>query len=90
VTFTDNFNTVVIESRTGTSAPTPASARLTELAAIAAVTPGVSYGDVSTVIRWAGQAIVLTYHQDSPPSPVTGKVTGLLGSAEGKVRRPDS
>lgn len=75
VTFTDNFNTVVIESRTGTSAPTPASARLTELAAIAAVTPGVSYGDVSTVIRRAGQAIVLTYHQDSAPSPVTGKVT---------------
>jgi hypothetical protein len=75
VTFTDNFNTVVIESRTGTSAPTPASARLTELAANAAVTPGVSYGDVSTVIRRAGQAIVLTYHQDSAPSPVTGKVT---------------
>ena len=66
---------MVIESRTGTSAPTPASARLTELAAIAAVTPGVSYGDVSTVIRRAGQAIVLTYHQDSAPSPVTGKVT---------------
>ena len=75
VTFTDNFNTVVIESRTGTSAPTPASARLSELAAIAAVTPGVSYGDVSTMIRRAGQAIVLTYHQDSAPSPVTGKVT---------------
>jgi hypothetical protein len=75
VTFTDKFNTVVIESQTGTSAPTPASARLTELAANAAVTPGVSYGDVSTVIRRAGQAIVLTYHQDSPPSPVTGKVT---------------
>jgi hypothetical protein len=75
VTFTDKFNTVVIESQTGTSAPTPASARLTELAANAAVTPGVSYGDVSTVIRRAGQAIVLTYHHDSAPSPVTGKVT---------------
>ena len=77
VTFTDNFNSVVIESRTGTSAPTPASARLTELAAIAAAIPGVSFGDAGTVIRRAGQAILLTYHQDSAPSPVTGKVTAL-------------
>jgi hypothetical protein len=74
VTFTDNFNSVVIESRTGTSAPTPASARLTELPAIAAATPGVRSGDASTVIRRAGQAVLLTYQQDSAPSPVTGKV----------------
>jgi hypothetical protein len=75
VTFTDNFNSVQIESRTGTTAPTPASARLNELAAIAAATPSVKWGDVSTVTRSAGPVILLTYQQDSAPNPVTGKAT---------------
>ncbi|MDT5207866.1 MAG: hypothetical protein QOF67_281 [Mycobacterium sp.] len=75
VTFTDNFNSVIVESRTGTSAPTPESARLTELPVIAAATPGVKSGEVTTVDRPAGQAILLTYQQDSPASPVTGRST---------------
>lgn len=77
VTFTDTVDRVEIESRTGTAAPTPAWARLTELSAIANATPGVKSGEVSTVTRSAGQAILLTYQQDSVPNPVTGKPTVL-------------
>jgi len=77
VTFTDNVDRVEIESRTGTVAPTPAWARLTELSAIADATSGVKSGEVSTVTRSAGRAILLTYQQDSVPDPVTGKPTVL-------------
>jgi hypothetical protein len=77
VTFTDNVDHVEIENRTGTAAPTPAWARLTELSAIANATPGVKSGEVSRVTRSAGQAILLTYQQDSVPNPVTGRPTVL-------------
>jgi hypothetical protein len=77
VTFTDNFNSVVVEIRGNTTAPTPGSARLTELPAIAAATPSVSSGAASTVTRTAGEAILLTYQQDSGPNPVTGKGIAL-------------
>jgi hypothetical protein len=78
-TFTDNFNTIAIESRTGTTAPTAESARSTELPALAAADPSFKPGDVSTVDRAGGQAILITFTRDSPPSPVTGKVTRLAG-----------
>jgi hypothetical protein len=76
-TFSDNFNSVAIESRTSTTAPTVESARSTELPALAAGDPSFKAGDVRTVERAAGQAILITFTRDSPPSPVTGKVTSL-------------
>lgn len=54
-TFSDTFNSMAIASRTGTAAPTPEGARLTELAEIAVANPSVSNGDVSTVTRPAGR-----------------------------------
>ena len=77
VTFTDNFNSVTVESRGNTTAPTPENARLTELPAILATTPSVRLGAVTTVTRTAGDAVLLTYQQDSAPNPVTGKGTAL-------------
>lgn len=76
-TFTDNFNSVLVEERGNTAAPTPESARLTELPAIAAATPSVRSGEATTVKRAAGEAVLLTYQQDSAPNPVTGKGTAL-------------
>jgi hypothetical protein len=76
-TFSDTFNSMAITSHTGTAAPTPEGARLTELAEIAVADPSVSNGDVSTVTRPAGQTVLLTYRQESAVNPVTGKSTAL-------------
>jgi hypothetical protein len=77
VTYTDNFNSIAVESRTGTTAPTVESARSTELPALAGGNPSFKAGDVRTADRAAGQAILITFTRDSPPSPVTGKVSSL-------------
>jgi hypothetical protein len=73
MTFSDNFNSVALESRAGT-APTVESVRSTELPAMAAADASVKSLDVRTVDRAAGQAILITFNRNSPPNPVTGKV----------------
>ena len=73
VTFSDNFNSVAVESRTGT-APTVESVRSTELPAMAAADASLNSADVATVDRAAGQAILTTFQRNSAPNPVTGKI----------------
>ncbi len=75
VLFTDKYNSIRIETRSATPAPTVASARSAEVPAIAAAAAGYVAGAVSTVDRPAGRAVLITYHADTPPNPVTGKVT---------------
>lgn len=71
--FTDNSNSVRIETRVSAAAPTADSARADELGAIESSTPGYRLGAVSVVQRKAGPAILITYQGSSAPNPVTGK-----------------
>ena len=73
-TFTDKLNTLRVETVSATAQPTVASARATEVPAIAAAVRNYQPGTVATVTRKAGSAILITYQADSPVDPVTGKV----------------
>lgn len=72
--FTDKYNSIRIESRALTSAPTVDSVRTTDLPAVQASAQGFTAGTVTSVNRKAGSSILLTYRGDSAPNPVTGKV----------------
>jgi hypothetical protein len=74
VTFTDRLNTIRVEVVAAAAPPTPTSAQTSEVPAIAAEAPCFRPGTVDTVSRAAGQAVHITYHADSAPDPVTGKV----------------
>lgn len=74
VSFTDKLNTIRMESRPAPVAPTPPSARQTELPAIKAASRHYQPGNVTQVRRAAGPAVLITYKADAPADPVTGKV----------------
>jgi hypothetical protein len=74
VSFTDKLNTIRMESRPASAAPTPASARQIELPAIQAASRRYEAGNVTQVHRAAGAAVLITYKADAPADPVTGKV----------------
>jgi hypothetical protein len=73
--FTDKYNSIRIESRPASSAPTVASAQATDVPAIQASAQGFTAGKVTTAARKAGTAILITYGAQSPVNTVTGKVT---------------
>lgn len=73
VTFTDKLNSIRIESMPVSSAPTVDSVKA-DVATIGQAAPGFTAGDVTTVTRKAGDAVLATYRVDSAPDPVTGKV----------------
>lgn len=73
VTFTDKLNSIRIESAQTSTAPTAASVR-GEVAAFGQSASGFQAGDVTTVTRTAGDAVLATYQVDSAPDSVTGKV----------------
>jgi hypothetical protein len=75
VLFTDKYNSIRVETRPATSAPTTVSVRASEVPALAGSAANFQLGDVTLVSRKAGAAVLLTYHADTPPNPVTGKVT---------------
>ena len=70
--FTDKSNSIRIDIRTPTAAPTIDSARA-ELPVVEATTPGFHLGGISVVDRKAGQVVLITYTATSPPNAVTGK-----------------
>jgi hypothetical protein len=74
VTFTDKLNSVRIESSTTPSAPTVESVTAQDVPAIASTTDAYVAGDVTTVARAAGSAVLATYEGDAAADPVTGKV----------------
>lgn len=73
VVFTDKLNTVRIESEPRPQPPTETSARTQELPTLGASVPGFAPGQISTVNRNAGPAVLSTYQARSAPDPVTGK-----------------
>ncbi|MDQ6910880.1 MAG: hypothetical protein M3Z84_08900 [Actinomycetota bacterium] len=74
VTFTDKLNSIQMETTSASAAPTVQSAQQNELPAIKASATNFQAGKVSSVNRKAGAAVLITYSDDSPPDPVTGKV----------------
>jgi hypothetical protein len=72
VSWTDKLNAAAVELRPAATAPTPASVQAADLPALAAQ-PGYRAGAVSTVLRRAGQAVLVTYRVSSPANPVTGR-----------------
>jgi hypothetical protein len=74
VTFTDKLNSIAIQVVPQRRAPTVATARRTELPALASSVSQYAAGDVTSVNRKSGHAVLITYQQDSAQDPVTGKV----------------
>jgi hypothetical protein len=77
VTFRDKLNSIRLQLRSATSAPSVSSAQASDVAALAVSTPCFEAGQVSAVTRTAGAAVLITYRAHSPADPVTGKVVQL-------------
>jgi hypothetical protein len=74
VTFTDKFNSIRVQVVAAAAAPNPDSARARELPAIQAEAACLQAGDVTTVTRKGGTAVLIKYRADAPPDTVTGRV----------------
>jgi hypothetical protein len=74
VSFTDKLNTVAVRELTGKPEPSQDTVRGGEFADIAASGHAVQLGTVETLTLPSGQAVHVTYSQDSAPDPVTGRV----------------
>jgi hypothetical protein len=75
VSFTDKLNTVTVQQLSGRPAPNQDSVLRSELADIANAESSVTLGTVDTRSLPVGDVIHATYTADSPPDPVTGRVT---------------
>jgi hypothetical protein len=73
-TFTDKLNSVSIEVVSNATAPAVDSVRQQEVPQLRTSVTKFALGNISTVDRNAGRAVLVTYQQDSRPDPVTGKV----------------
>jgi len=73
VSFTDKLNTVRLEAHPATAAPTVATARSAEVARLAKTQTGFKAGTVSTVTRAGLQGVRITYLDQGPADPVTGR-----------------
>ena len=72
VTFTDKLNTVQVDAQPG-SAVTVASAKKTDVPALANSTRAFKLSSVTQVTLPAGPAVLISYQANSDPNPVTGK-----------------
>ncbi|HEY8639999.1 MAG TPA: hypothetical protein VIL53_05785 [Solirubrobacterales bacterium] len=75
IVFTDNLNSIRLESAPASKAPTVVQAKQTLVPQLSHSVNGFVPGNVSTVSRNAGQAVLITYQASSKPDPVTGKST---------------
>jgi hypothetical protein len=73
VSFTDKLNIITV-SVVKTTAPTPATARASEVPKIQSAVQHFALTGVGTVTRSAGPAVLIRYSAFSQPDPVTGKV----------------
>jgi hypothetical protein len=73
VTFTDKLNAIRVEAVPANAAPTPSTAKSTELPKLARTVEGFQRPSVTTVTRKGGRAVRITYLADTKPDPVTGK-----------------
>jgi len=77
VVFTDNLNSIRMETVTAASAPTVASAQQSDVPAITAAVKNIASVRVTDVTRKSGKAVLIKYRADSTPDAVTGKVRRL-------------
>jgi hypothetical protein len=73
VLFTDKLNSITV-TVIKAAAPTPASARATEVPQIRGSVRHFTLAGISAVSRSAGTAVLIRYSAYSQPDPVTGKV----------------
>ena len=73
VVFTDNLNSIRLESVPASKAPTVSTAQKTLVPQLSHGVNGFSTPKVSTVSRSAGPAVLITYFAWGKPNPVTGK-----------------
>jgi hypothetical protein len=76
-TFSEHFNSIHIATTKSAAAPTIVTARAAEVATLRRSVDGFALGDVTSVTRTAGPAILVTYRANSAPDPVTGKRVSL-------------
>jgi hypothetical protein len=73
-TFTDKYNSISIEVRPRSAAPTVASAKKQDVPQLRRSVSAFAAGPVTMVSRQHGHAVHIAYLLDSAPNPVTGKV----------------
>jgi hypothetical protein len=73
-TFTDKYNSISIEVRPVTHAPTVASARRNDVPQLRRSVTKFALNGIARVSRQHSAAVHLVYGLDSRPNPVTGKV----------------
>jgi hypothetical protein len=73
VTFTDKLNTVTASWLPAASAPTVASARHSEIRQLESSERAFQLGDVTSVSLPGGNAVLITFEENSEPNPVTGR-----------------
>jgi hypothetical protein len=73
-TFSDHFNSITIQAQATSTAPTISSAQRQDVSALKKAGPPISAVNISRITRTHGHAVLITYHQDSQPDPVTNKV----------------
>lgn len=72
--FSDKLNTIKITWGAAPAAPTVETARATLVPELQRTEPCFTVTDVVIAKRKAGDAVLVTYHANSAPDPVTGKV----------------
>ena len=72
-TFSDKFNSVRIDRSPMPTAPDPNSVRTQELPGLQHSVPGFALGQIQSVTRTAGTAVLVTYEGDSAANAVTGR-----------------
>jgi hypothetical protein len=73
VTFTDKLNSIRMESRSASAAPTVATAKRVLVPKLQQTAHGFALSNVSSVQRQGGTAIRIAYRADAPASAVTGR-----------------
>ena len=71
--FTDKLNSVRIESQARPTAPDATSVEASEVPALRSSVSGFHGGQVTTVQRKAGAAVLVNYEAVAAPEPVTGR-----------------
>ncbi|MFF0217614.1 hypothetical protein [Streptomyces vinaceus] len=73
VTFTDKLNRITAHTAAATAPATAQSVNASVVPVLRGQVPGFTAGEVTTITRPAGTAVLLTYQGDGPVDPVTGK-----------------
>ncbi len=77
VSFTNKYGSLTVELTAAAVAPTVASARQVQAAALAALPMAVTVGKVAPATLPGGAAVTIAFASNSAPNPVTGKAIRL-------------